>query len=122
PKFVWSRRVLAEVEAKGWRKCFAIGSPWAYLMKELGFERLPESRSGVLLYPFHGWEGGRVTGDHQALIDQVKAVELEPVTVCLYWLEYETPEIRSVYEASGFRVICHGHRDGGAAWPDSEGF
>lgn len=119
-KFVWSERVLSEVRALGWNKCVAIGSPWAYMLKILNYERLPEKRSGVLVYPFHGWEGGRVTGDHQAFIDQVKAVESEPITVCLYWLEYEMPEIRNIYEVSGFRVICHGHRD--SVHPGSEKF
>src|SRR5690606_26153233 len=111
-KYVWSRRVKLAAEKKGWRKCLAIGSPWAYLLQNSDLESIPEQRDGVLFYPFHGWEGGRVSGDHQALIDEVKAVEEEPVTVCLYWLEYETQEIRAIYENAGFKVICHGYRGG----------
>ncbi|WP_417787464.1 glycosyltransferase [Stutzerimonas xanthomarina] len=122
PKFVWSERVLSEAKALHWNKCFAIGSPWAYFLEDMQFDSRSDKPSGVLLYPFHGWEGGHVTGDHKTLIDKVKAVESEPVTVCLYWLEYQSPEIRDVYESSGFRVICHGHRDGSAEQADSELF
>ena len=112
-KFFWSERVLCEAQKLGWTNCIAIGSPWAYMLKDPELEPIPEKRSGVLLYPFHGWEGGVVTGSHQDLIDHVNAIETEPVTVCLYWLEYETPEIRSLYESAGYRVICHGYRGGG---------
>jgi glycosyltransferase involved in cell wall biosynthesis len=121
-KFVWSKRVLSALQEKGWDKGVAIGSPWAYLLKDPCLSPVSNNRNGTLLYPFHGWEGGRVSGDHQNLIDQVKAVEADPVTVCLYWLEYETPEIRSVYEAAGFRVICHGYRGGDTARPGDEDF
>ena len=43
---------------------------------------------------FHGWEGGRIQGDHKRLIDEIRETETGPVTFSLYYTEYERPEIR----------------------------
>jgi hypothetical protein len=92
-----------------------VGSPWAYL---LAMEPVsPDSpRDGTIWYPFHGWEGQHVLGDHNALIGQIRATEQGPVTVCLYWQEFRDNAVRRRYERAGFRVICHGYR--GGWWQD----
>jgi hypothetical protein len=69
-------------------------------------------REGTIYYPFHGWEGQHVVGDHDALIAEIQRVEEGPVTVCLYWQEYRSKKLRERYERAGFRVICHGYRGG----------
>jgi hypothetical protein len=111
-KYVWSDVARRRGQAVGWRDYAVIGSPWAYLL-ELQPER-PAERSGTIFYPFHTWEQGSVEGDHGELIDVIKATETPPVTVCLYWIEYQMPEVRAAYEDAGFRVICHGQR--GTLW------
>ena len=30
----------------------------------------------------------------------------------IYWLKHRNPRVRAIYEEAGFRVICHGERDG----------
>lgn len=110
PKFVWSQANLRRAQAHGWRDVSVVGSPWAYL---LTLQEPPppfEEREGTIFYPFHTWEHGQIEGDHDRLIAEIKATETGPITACLYWIEYEMPEIRRTYEAAGFRVICHGKR------------
>ncbi|MEV1245889.1 hypothetical protein [Nonomuraea sp. NPDC049750] len=80
---------------------------------EPGKAAAPE-RKGTIWYPFHGWEKHSVTGDHARLAAEISEVETEPVTICLYWLEFANPDIRRAYRSAGFRVICHGER--GSRW------
>lgn len=108
-KFSWSDVCRRRGHLIGWRDYVSIGAPFLYLDRLR--EELPETREGTIWYPFHGTvDFESVTGDHARLIRQIKDVEEGPVTVCLYYVEYEQPEVRRHYEDAGFRVICHGHR------------
>lgn len=105
---VWSEQTRRRAHSQGRRNVLAVGAPFAYLMTmrpETGVER-----EGTIFYPFHGWEGQQVLGDHQRLIDEVRDTEDGPVTVCLYWNEHRVRAVRRLYERAGFRVICHGYR------------
>jgi hypothetical protein len=110
--FVWSDSVLRRGWAMGRRNMHVIGSAWAYLLEmERAAPSEPEpERSGTIFYPFHGWEGQEVTGDHESMLRQLQEVETGPITVCLYWVEHRIPAIREVYEKAGCRVITHGTR------------
>jgi len=107
--FVWSERTRRRAWSQGRRNVVAIGAPFAYL---LGLENEPvdAERAGTIFYPFHGWEGQQILGDHQRLAREITETESGPVTVCLYWNEHQQRRIRAVYEEAGFRVICHGRR------------
>ncbi|MEU8299857.1 hypothetical protein AB0C04_21610 [Micromonospora sp. NPDC048909] len=110
PLFVWSERTRRRAWSLGRRQTYAVGAPWAYL---LAMEPEPaQPRDGTIWYPFHGWEGQHVVGEHDRLIAEIKATEPGPVTVCLYWQEYRSARVREQYERAGFRVICHGYRGG----------
>lgn len=114
PTFVWSERVRRRAWSLGRRDVYVVGAPWAYL---LAMEPEPPApRHGTIWYPFHGWEGQHVVGDHDGLIAEITDTEPGPVTVCLYWQEYRSPKVRRIYERAGFRVICHGYR--GGWWKD----
>ncbi|MFI5891778.1 hypothetical protein ACIA5D_16860 [Actinoplanes sp. NPDC051513] len=115
PSFLWSERTRRRAWSLGRRQGYVIGSPFAYL---LAMEPLSpdEKREGTIWYPFHGWEGQHVLGDHDALMAEIRRVEDGPVTVCLYWQEYRNAKLRTRYERAGFRVICHGYR--GGWWKD----
>lgn len=113
PKFVWSHANLRRGQAVGWRDYAVIGAPWNYLLDlKKDVEPIPpaDEREGTIFYPFHTWDHGEVSGDHDRLIAEIRDTEEGPVTVCLYWIEYDMPEIRRRYEDVGFRVICHGKR------------
>ncbi|MEU8226329.1 hypothetical protein [Kribbella sp. NPDC048915] len=111
PKFVWSDNVRRRGHALGLRNYSVIGSVWLYLLKAYPELATPDPRAkGTIFYPFHGWEGQNVLGDHGRIVASIKEHETGPVTVCLYWNEYEKPAIRNVYKDAGFRVITHGYR------------
>lgn len=114
PSFVWSERTRRRAWSMGRRQVYVTGAPWAYLVAM--DPPAPEGRDGTIYYPFHGWEGQHVQGDHDRLIDEIRDTEDGPVTVCLYWQEYRTPAVRRRYQEAGFRVICHGYR--GGWWKD----
>lgn len=108
-KLVWSDVVRRRAHLLGWRDLAVIGAPFAYLE---AMTPAPETAAeGTIWYPFHGTrEYEQVEGDHGRLVDTIRATETGPVTVCLYYVEYEDPAVRREYEAAGFRVICHGYR------------
>ncbi|AKU16201.1 hypothetical protein [Luteipulveratus mongoliensis] len=112
PKLVWSEAVARRGWALGLRNYVVIGSPWAYLLALQAQAPPPEGeRAGTLVYPFHGWEGQQIVGDHEAYADDVREREGDvPLTMCLYWNDYEDANVRKTYEDKGFRVITHGRR------------
>ncbi|WP_433298292.1 hypothetical protein ACQP2F_43050 [Actinoplanes sp. CA-030573] len=116
--FVWSEEVRRRAWSQGRRNVIAVGSPFAYLMAMQETPAAESEREGTIFYPFHGWEGQEVMGDHQRLIDELKAHETGPITTCLYWNEFRVRKIRRLYEKAGFRVICHGYR--GFWWRDHD--
>ena len=70
----------------------------------------PAEREGTLWFLFHGWEGGKIRGDHKRLIDEISETEDGPVTFSLYYTEYDRPEIRNAYLDAGFEVTSFGRR------------
>ncbi|MFW5469386.1 hypothetical protein ACOCJ4_05000 [Knoellia sp. CPCC 206435] len=126
PKLVWSQACVRRGRAAGLRDYRVVGSPWLYLLDlEAQDEWLarpgnqPEQRTGTIVYPFHGWEGQQVVGNHAAYIDEIKRTEGDvPITVCLHWNEFDNPKVRREYEDAGVRVITHGQR--GYLWKDTD--
>lgn len=113
-KYVWSDVCRRRGQIIGWRDYVTIGAPFEYL-KLIEPEDPGREREGTIWYPFHGTaDFEQMTGNHERLIEEIHAVEDGPVTMCLYYVEYERPEIRKVYEDAGFRVISHGQR--GTKW------
>jgi hypothetical protein len=110
PIFVWSERTRRRAWSMGRPLATVIGSPFLYLLRSTPDDAAPDgTREGVIWYPFHGWEGQKVSGDHHRLIDEIRATETGPITFCLYWNEFQDTRIRALYERAG-RVICHGYR------------
>ena len=117
PIFVWSEQTRRRAWSMGRRHAVVTGAPWLYLLALQPVDEPVPAREGTIWYPFHGWEGQHVRGDHRRLIDEIRATEPGPVTFCLYWHEYRDDRIRATYEAAG-RVICHGYR--GFQWRNTE--
>lgn len=116
PKLVWSEAVARRGWALGRRDYRVIGSPWAYLLRlraaDVAAATAPgAAREGTIVYPFHGWEGQQIVGDHTAYADEIREREGDvPITVCLYWNDYDKPQVVQAYESRGMRVITHGLR------------
>ena len=116
PIFVWSEQTRRRAWSMGRRYATVVGAPFLYLLEMAG----PDDggpREGTIWYPFHGWEGQHIAGDHQRLIDEILETEDGPVTFCLYWHEYQDERVRRRYEKAG-RVICHGYR--GFRWHNTD--
>lgn len=111
-RYTWSDAPRRRGLMLGRRDYRVIGAPWNYLLEmEPDLGSVPDAeRDGTLWFLFHGWEGGEITGEHARLIDEIKETEPGPVTMSLYYTEYERPEVRRFYEDAGFRVICFGKR------------
>jgi hypothetical protein len=122
PKFVYSQACARRGWAYGQRGYVVVGAPWVYLLElepQAEWQRTAPTREGTIVYPFHGWEGQQLVGDHERYIDQIKDTEGDvPITVCLYFAEYEERSVRRLYEDAGFRVITHGER--GYLWQDTD--
>ena len=118
-KLVWSDLCRRRGQVIGWRNFAVIGAPLLYLMRLR--PEVPAEREGTIWYPFHGTlEYETVDGDHNDLIAEIRDTEDGPVTVCLYYVEYDDPAVRARYEDAGFRVICHGRR--GQNWVGTDRF
>ncbi|YAL82537.1 hypothetical protein ACMYYO_11460 [Dermacoccaceae bacterium W4C1] len=122
PRFVWSEAVARRGWSLGLRDYRVVASPWAYLLKlnDVGPDSPDdEGREGTIVYPFHGWEQQNIIGSHDAYVRELKEMEGDvPITVCLYWNEYQDPAVREAYESAGLRVISHGYR--GYLWQDTD--
>lgn len=118
-KLVWNDRCRRRGQVIGWRDFAVIGAPFNYLV-DLKKEEAPQVEpKGTIFYPFHGTvDYETVAGRHDELIEHVRSVETGPVTACLYYVEYDDPEIRKHYEDAGFRVITHGRR--GNQWKGTD--
>jgi hypothetical protein len=116
--FLWSEQARRRSWSLGRRSTVVVGAPWIYLASMMSDAVVERAREGTIWYPFHGWEGQEIVGDHRRLIDTIRDVEAGPVTVCLYFHEFRNVQLRKVYEQAGFRVICHGYR--GHWWRDTD--
>lgn len=110
-KYAWSDVCRRRGQAHGWRDYHVIGAPFLYLNRVMPPEPDAPEPEGTIWYPFHGTvDFEQVEGSHADLIKEIREHEDGPVTICLYYVEYDQPEVRKHYEDSGFRVICHGRR------------
>lgn len=126
PKLVWSQACVRRGWAAGLRDYRLVAAPWLYLLRMEEQDQwltqpgnTPDEREGTIVYPFHGWEGQQVIGNHAAYINEIRCTEGDvPITVCLHWNEFDNPKVRREYEDAGVRVITHGER--GYLWKDTD--
>jgi hypothetical protein len=117
PIFVWSEQTRRRAWSMGRRQATVVGAPFLYLLTMRPEPENPEPREGTIFYPFHGWEGQHIAGDHERQVEEIMETEQGPVTFCLYWHEFRNDKVRADYERYG-RVICHGYR--GYMWRDTD--
>jgi hypothetical protein len=114
PHLVWNARNLEHCKHVGVRRVMAIGAPFLYL-PDLTESVVPPEAKSLVAFPFHGWEGDQVNADLSHYADSLSKLQEDgfgPITVCLYWLEYDNAAIREVFSRRGFDVTSLGHRDG----------
>ena len=118
PILAWSERQRDSFAEKNYKRVFAIGAPWAHLLKSLAVELESEcldksdsSTPKLLFFPSHSGPGASAIMteyDERPFL----AFEKAEVTVSLFWLDYVAPSIRNYYLEKGFRVNCAGYKGG----------
>jgi hypothetical protein len=101
------RRLLGPGGDPGSRREHVIGAPWLYLQE---LEPDPGGEREGTLWFFHGWGSGRIYGDHERVIAEIRETEPGPVTFALSHREYEHPRTRAFYADAGFDVLQLGTR------------
>ena len=110
-KLVWSSRNVQQAQEAGHQDFVPTGAPYLYL-PELP-DKKPDDRS-LLVVPFHGWERDKLAGSLDGYAQHLERLVAEgfgPITVCMYWFEYQQPRLRESFESRGFSTVTMGHRD-----------
>lgn len=83
--------------------------PFAYLPRLLG-ETPPGERAGTLFFPGHSSHRATAQSDFTGMADALERLPAQygPVTVCLYWRDYELGRHRP-FQERGLRVVSAGH-------------
>lgn len=112
--WAWSTQTEQLAHKSGFRNVKAIGAPWLYLRKSLGFTAppLPQRQRRVLVMPSHSTGNASEVAKFQ--IKKLRAQKLreaigdELATVCLHAADFSDPETRDSFEENGFGVTCVG--------------
>lgn len=110
PALVWSFRNRRTAVHGGLRRVIPIGAAFLYLETMWPADPKAGAEAKTLVYPFHSAPGEVAVGSHAEFLRDVREREHNPLTVCLYFLDAQEPEIRRVYEATDIELICHGDR------------
>lgn len=83
--------------------------PFAYLPRLLG-DAAHRPRSGTLFFPAHSSHRTTAQGDDAGIAEALLRLEarFQPVTVCIYWRDYELGRHR-IYLERGLNVASAGH-------------
>jgi hypothetical protein len=101
PLFVWSEanRVATAAQHRGHR-VEAIGAPFLYLHELLKPALEREPTKDLLVYPCHQLRSAPLASEvHTTLIEQVRALDPESITVNLHPYEFDDGETPGIYEA-----------------------
>jgi len=114
PVMVWSERIANEMRKHGNKRVLVSGSPWAHLVRACGMDlstlhQTLNTVEKVLFFPSHSAPGASVSHDNsiQKLAHEYGS---ENITVCLFWIDFINPEIRSYYAKFKVELTCLGFR------------
>jgi hypothetical protein len=87
---------------------FRSAVPFAYAARLIGTP--PEQRRGTLVFPGHSTHHVTVEADFECMAEALLRLEarFQPVTVCIYWRDYELGRHRPFAER-GLAVVSAGH-------------
>ena len=132
PFYVWSDLLNFRMKKMGHESCFSIAAPWALIVNayENGFIRLDQdfsfSEQKIVYFPTHSYHGMISTSvDLNSLNQSLSRFNRNDISVCLYWLDFLSPDIRQRYIDLGFKeIVCLGYRgspSGEFPWVDIGG-
>lgn len=114
--FVWNRRNLETSAEYGYKNVTAIGAPFLYLPPAIPSEANASTSKSLILFPIPASESEPFVDPLKTYKKYLKEIEellslFEPVTVCLYWPQYENKEIVQLLKDKRIPVVTLGHRD-----------
>jgi hypothetical protein len=91
------------------KKTVLIASPFVYVTELLKCQPKPERR-GTLFFPSHSTHHITAQMDFERLADSITALgeEYQPVTVCMYWRDYNLGH-HEPFRRKGIRIVSAGH-------------
>lgn len=114
--FVWNERNHVLAQERGYNNVQAIGAPFLYLNLNQQYNIPRYDGNNLLLFPVHTteWEGlldpvSYFKGYLQE-IEKIKG-EFDNVHACLYFIEYNNPQIRKVFQNADISVTTLGNRN-----------
>ena len=110
PRYVWNMRWETHLPSNTFN--VAIGSPWLYFLRSVGFTKefanwKKLTKKKFLVFPGHS---GLSLPKNQVAQATYFSKIADPTnsTVCLFWLDFCNPTIRESFEEQGFEVKCVG--------------
>lgn len=119
-QWLWNERWRDKALAAGAKRVFSIGAPWLYLLHNEGLAPAWDvnaharftNGTGIVFFASHSTEDALVPLPVFAREGRVLKERFpgDPLTVCLYWLDYLRPEVVECFRDQGFEVVCNGVR------------
>jgi len=115
-RYVWNRHNLETCVEWGYKNVVAIGAPFLYLPLPESIDSELLGNKSLLLFPHHSCECEPFRDPvrtHQKFLEDIQVLLsiFNPVTVCLYWMEFQNRDIVRLFEDAGIQVVTLGHRD-----------
>jgi len=120
PRLVWSTRVKEALLKTKSGTPIVTGAPWVHLLRACkidptkffdGLQSEKPKTARLLVFPNHSIAG--VATSHQLNLELlISEFSPDSITVCLYWLDFIDPMVRSYYLALGCQLVCVGYRGG----------
>lgn len=114
--FVWNSRNLEKAIDYGYKNVTPIGAPFVYLPPRKKINVNPKGPKSLLIFPLH-------STDFEPFIDPLRVYKkylkelnkiiplFKPISVCLYWYEYQNKKVRKLFEKENMEVVTLGHRE-----------
>lgn len=115
--FVWNERNYALAQEKDYNNVQVIGAPFLYLDSDRQYNLSRyEDGNNLLLFPVHTWEKEGILDPvsyFKRYVQEIEGIkgEFDNIHACLYFMEYNNPQIRKVFQNANINVTTLGHRD-----------
>lgn len=113
--FVWNERNCILAQERGYNNVHVIGAPFLYLNLDQQYDLSRcEDGNNLLLFPVHTTKKEGLLDPvfyfrrYVQEIEKIKA-EFDNIHACLYFREYDNPQIRKVFQNANISVTTLGH-------------
>lgn len=113
--YAWSKRNLEWASDAGHSNVVAVGAPFLYLPPPDPEANNALGERSLLLFPLHSSPStpyADAVGAYREYIQSIRELLdiFSPVTVCLFWFDYQYPGVLELFEDQGIQVVTLGQR------------